>query len=101
MDLELPRAERCRDFESYEACADDDGALRRLRLPDYGAAVGERAQGADVRQIASGQVEAHWLGAGRAAQSLVGMAAAVLRPDTAQRPVDQHETAGQGNTVAK
>src|SRR3546814_9338101 len=64
MDLELPRAERCRDFEPDEDCADDDGALRRLRLPDYGEAIGERVPEAAVRQLVARQVEPHRPGGG-------------------------------------
>ena len=56
--LEAARAQRGRGLESDEARADDD-PLRSWRARDDGAAVGERAQRVDVRQVGAGHDEAH------------------------------------------
>src|SRR5579883_2915118 len=51
MHLDVPRPQRRRDFEPYEARPDDDGTPRILRPPDDRLAVGERAQVADMREV--------------------------------------------------
>jgi hypothetical protein len=86
--LELSRAQRGRDFEPYKTRADDDNALRRLRLPDDGTAIGERAQIVDVRQLATGHIEPHRLGAGGDEERVVGLATTVLELDLVSRRVD-------------
>ncbi len=87
--LEVPRAQRGRDFKPDEACADYHSALRRLRLLDDGTAVSERAQIVDVRQLAAGHIEPNRLGAGRHEQRVVGLATAVLELDLATCRIDR------------
>ena len=71
MDLDAARAQRRRDFEPDEARADDDRAARASSRRDDGAAVGERAQRVDMRQVGAGDRQAHRLGAGREQQPVV------------------------------
>src|SRR5438477_11589060 len=69
--LEIPSTQRGRGLEPDEAGADHHGALGALGGGDYGAAVGERAEGADVRAIGTGHVQANGLRAGREQQRVV------------------------------
>src|SRR3569832_115548 len=57
MHLDLAGAQRGGDFQSDEARADDDCALRRLGGGDDGAAVIERAQEMTVRQLGAEPVK--------------------------------------------
>ena len=54
MHFELAGAQRRRHFEPDEARADHDHALRAFGVGDDGAAVGERAQRMNMRQIGAG-----------------------------------------------
>ena len=72
MHLDLARPQRGRDLEPDEARADHDGAARAARAGDDGAAVGERAQGMDMRLVGARDRQPHRLGAGRQQQPVVG-----------------------------
>ena len=71
------------DFEADEARADDQRTLRAGRLGDDGAAIGERAQRMDVRQIGARNRQPHRLGAGRQQQPVVIEARAIGAADLA------------------
>ena len=64
-------------------------------LGDKSAAVGERAQIVDVREIASGNVEPHRLGAGGEQERVVGVAAAVRELHLPARRVDRGDARAQ------
>src|SRR5579885_2456527 len=89
MHLDVPRPQRRRDFEPYEARPDDDGTPRILRPPDDRLAVGERAQVADMREIGAGQVEADRLGSRGDEQRAIAEAAAVFELALAAGGVDR------------
>ena len=73
MDLDLARAQRRRDLEADEARADHhDARARAFGACDDRAAVGQRAQGVDVRLVGAGNRQPHRLGAGRQQQPIVG-----------------------------
>ena len=93
--LQLPRPQRGGDFEPDKAGADDHRAARRRGLRDDGAAVGERAQIVDMREIAAGQVEAHRVGAGRDQEPVVVVTAAVLKLEAAARAVDRRDAGAE------
>ena len=81
--LEVARAQRRGHLEADEARADDDGALRAPRPRDDRAAVGERAQRVDVRQLAARDVEPDRLGARR--EQRARRTGSVVPPSTTTR----------------
>ena len=54
MHVDIARAQRGRHLEADEARADHHRPLRRQRLGDEGAAVGQRAQIVHMREVAPG-----------------------------------------------
>ena len=57
--------------------------LRAFGVGDDGAAIGERAQRMDVRQIGAGNRQPHRLGAGRQQQPVVGEIRTIAAADLA------------------
>ena len=80
--------------------AEHDGALRRRGLRDQGAAVGERAQRAHMRQVHAGDRQPHRLGAGGEQQALVGHTRAVGEHDLARAHIDARHAGLQAQGYA-
>jgi hypothetical protein len=65
VDADAPASQRRRDFETDEAGARHHDMLRRARLRDKGAAVGEGTQVVHLRAVRNRNRQAHRIGAGR------------------------------------
>ena len=88
-DIELARAERRSHLKTDEAGANHDCARRRQRLGDQCATVGNSAKIMDVRQVMTGDVEPHRLGAGGKKQCLIVKSTTIRELDVAAGRVDR------------
>ena len=70
VNLESARPEGGRHFETDEARAQHDHAPRLCRARDDLPAIGERPQGAHMRQLRAGDLKPHGLGPGRQQQPI-------------------------------
>jgi hypothetical protein len=92
VNLEFAGAERCRDLEPDEACAQHNRAARRLGSLDDGPTVREGAQRVYMGLVGAGNGEPNRLRAGREQQPVVGDLIAVTEHEVARARLDRGDS---------
>ena len=95
VNLDAPRAQRCRRFEADKACADDDDPLCTRGFGDQIATIVECAQIMDVRQVGARNIQVHRIGSGRDQKRIECDAAAVRQRDGPFDGIDRHDARAQ------